>query len=203
MASIGLYFDGLYTYHTFGALDVGTPRRAHANSVLLVDDEVKDAALKIYLRDVFTEQIHREYPVVEFIKKVFQFSPSDIPGYNTGKTYYPPIAHFTSYVGSVGERDSYKPLEDIFKDLLKQLCPEEQGRHLLTRFVFMYERQPESHTGAKLKPDILMSTNPDKRSQTWTSAQGYGEVKPRRKDKQVQTVKCKEVIDLTAFERVR
>lgn len=47
--------------------------RPKTEGFLLVDNKLTDEALKTWLKDVLADQIHRYYPVVEFIKKVYKF----------------------------------------------------------------------------------------------------------------------------------
>lgn len=155
-----------------------TPLRASArSSVQLANNSITDAALKVFLRDVFTAQIHRRYPVVSFVKKVFSFSPSNLPA----KQYSLPVEACRKYAVSTGERNCYEPLKQIFDSLRSQVCEVDDARPLLAHFVDMYDRQPDSSTGAKLKPDFYFSTQPGRDKQHWTSCLGYGEVKRRRK----------------------
>lgn len=144
-----------------------------------MENRLTDEALKAWLREVFANQVHRNYPVVEFIKKVYKFSPSDIP---KGRRFALPTDSCTVYGAAVGEHDYYQPLKQIFDHLLSQLYRNANmsGRNLAANFVVMGERQTASNTGAKLKPDFVFSTEPNNTLQTWISCLVSGEVKARR-----------------------
>lgn len=146
--------------------------------MLLANNSITDAALKVYLREVFTAQIHRNYPVVEFIKKVLKFSPADL---SARKRYSLPTVACCDYALLDGERNCYEPLKRIFTSLRTQVCRKNAIRPLSAHFVDMYDRQPDSSTGAKLKPDFYFSTQQDRDIQHWLSCLGYGEVKKRSK----------------------
>lgn len=174
-----------------------TPLRSKPEySSLLSDNSITDAALKTFLREVFTAHIHRNYPVVQFVRKVFKFSPSDLPA---RKQYLLPVEHCSNYALICGERNCYDPLKQIFNDLQMQVCSTDATRPLLMYFVDMYDRQPDSSTGAKLKPDFYFSTHPDRGSQHWLSCLGYGEVKKRSKKVKFHG---DGIIDIGAFDSV-
>lgn len=153
---------------------------------------VTDAALKAFLRTVFTGQIHREYPVVSFIEKVFQFSPSNLPA----KDYSLPVDACVNYLEATGERNCYTPLKRIFDYMAGQVCGTRSTRPLLADFVAMYDTPPKSNTGAKPKPDFYFSTQPERYQQHWQTCLGYGEVKRRTKE---VTFEGDGVIDTSLF----
>lgn len=165
-------------------------------TTLLANNSITNSALKTFLRETFTAQIHRNYPVVKFVKTVFDFSPSDLP---KRRRFSLPINPCNDYAILDGERNCYDPLKRIFNNLLRQVCKTDAARPLLAHFVDMYDRQPDSSTGVKLKPDFCISTQSDRNSQHWLSCLGYGEVKRRSKKIEFHG-DC--LVDLSAFDLV-
>lgn len=144
---------------------------------MLSTDTITDAALKTFLRTVFTGQIHRQYPVIPFIEKVFKFSPSHLPA----KCYTLPKAACSTYLAAIGERNCYAPLKEILDSLSLQICEPRNIRPLSAHFVDMYDTPVKSNTGAKLKPDFYFSTQSKRDAQHWQYCLGFGEVKWREK----------------------
>ena len=49
------------------------------NSIVMKDERVCDPKVKDFIRTELKNNVKREYPIVEFVKRVWKFDPSAIP----------------------------------------------------------------------------------------------------------------------------
>ena len=99
------------------------------NSIIVNDERVCDSKVKDFIRTEFKNSIKRDYPIVEFIRRVWKFEPSSIPQSRPdGGAYFLPHDICNKYLSS--------------PDYMKQLDPDsENGKHRVSL-------QPRSETKA-------------------------------------------------------
>lgn len=154
----------------------GTTLRASPESAGRLSADINtETALKTFLRTMFSGQIHRDYPVVSFIEKVFKYSLSSLPA----KDYLLPVEACIEYLGATDDKNCYAPLKKMFDCLRDQVYESNHPRPLLAQFFDMHDQQADPKMELKLKPDFYFSTQLGRNHQHQLSCLGYGEVKRR------------------------
>lgn len=140
---------------------------------------VVNDVLKQHLQVLLHPRLHRDMPVVEFIQRIYNFDPENIPH----KLYLLPRAHCSHFYQAQSERASYGPLQAIFANLKEQLYGNGDMLPLDSNTFCLRDTIVEGNY-AVFKPDFFCTTHspsgPWKRQQ-WNNALVSGEVK--RSDK--------------------
>ncbi|KAI0928127.1 hypothetical protein AcW1_005472 [Taiwanofungus camphoratus] len=165
---------------------------------------VKDDRVKSFLQKELPGKIATDYPVIDFVRTVWNFTPDDIPQRQEG--YSIKGTHWTNYMasrrsargGSIQEeRGCYVWLKAIFDDLIQQLSFGEPA--VAAEFINLRDRQVKGHF-ANFKPDFVYGPPelPGDFRANWEWLGIVGEVK---KTKHVELRRGDFPIDLTQFKK--
>ena len=132
-------------------------------------------ALRLHLQTLLGPRSHRDLPVVDFVRLVYNFRLEDIPR----RTYYLPRVYCQRFCNARTEIASYEPLEKIFESLKNQVYRNVNNLPLDSNMFCLENTVPKGNY-AVFKPDFLCTTHslrgPWVRQQ-WNTALASGEVK--------------------------
>lgn len=80
------------------AKDDSTPIKPSMHDAVILDGGVCDPDVKAFIKLEFKKRVIRDYPIVDFVTKVWKLSPSQIPDLLDGDTYSLPKNHCNMYL---------------------------------------------------------------------------------------------------------
>ncbi|KAI0782002.1 hypothetical protein C8Q75DRAFT_896166 [Abortiporus biennis] len=178
-----------------------TPIRPSLNVIESKDGEYEDDKVKNYIIRQFTSMVHREYPIVDFVRNIWHYN-TPIPAGN----YSIPMKYMTGYCDAVpddqklvGERAACIWLKKILSHLHDKL-PDNPSYH--GQFVNVHDSVVKGQY-AKFKPDGSYNEETDWKRQVWDAMSAFNEVKHAEKIKSFKRSKKKWVsIDISIINKM-
>ncbi|KAH9950031.1 hypothetical protein B0H21DRAFT_819469 [Amylocystis lapponica] len=148
---------------------------------VVTDDEmqVENEDALSHLKVEFQDKIHREYPVQEFVKHVWNFDENDHPDLHLKiESFILRPAAVDMYNDAPNEVSCYPHLAAITDALLTHLFPEPMVRAVQRNIIFVQENSVTG-TGeyASFRPDLTWSTLPKRKNRPWDWLLLFAEVK--------------------------
>ncbi|CAL1712575.1 unnamed protein product [Somion occarium] len=185
----------------FGSTYDGRTPHKPGMHILIKDEGVFDSDIKRWVRNEFKENVLRNYPILEFVRSVWNYAPDDIPGdgyvipgnlrswYLKSGRYVKSGLENERYSEYAGEASASHCFQALFRDLARivQEKREEQDAAAAealraSRFPgvmrFLQDR-PLVGKGAKLKPDFGYAALPERSEDpiAWEPLGLFGELK--------------------------
>ncbi|KAH9950042.1 hypothetical protein B0H21DRAFT_21015 [Amylocystis lapponica] len=141
-----------------------------------IDDkmQVKNEDALLHLKVEFHDKIHREYPVQEFVKHVWNFDENDHPDLHLKiESFIPHSVAVDMYNDAPNEVLCYRHLAAVTDALLTHLFPDPVVRAVQRGITFV---QDDSVTGS-FQPDLTWSSLPKPENPPWDWLLLFAEVK--------------------------
>ncbi|KAI0937812.1 hypothetical protein AcW1_010287 [Taiwanofungus camphoratus] len=153
--------------------DWPTPCKAGMSS-LQTESGVTDERVKRFLQREFQGKIARDYPVIDFVREVWGFTPDNLPKHRS--IYSLSNTNLVNYMRTTkGERGCYQWLKAMFDELIQQLSLNQPA--VSAEFINLRDGKVGGNSAA-FKPDFAYGTvNKDKFRQNWEWLGAVGEVK--------------------------
>ncbi|KAH9950040.1 hypothetical protein B0H21DRAFT_881436 [Amylocystis lapponica] len=145
-----------------------TPYKQHSSAVVMNDNmKWMDEDVLSFVKVEFRDKIHREYPVRDFVKHVWNFNEDDDPNLSLKiRSFAPQAATIASYNEAANEVSYYPHLETVANDLLTHLFPDPTARAVESNIVIIGNHKVAGDY-ASFKPDLVWSTTPGPTNQRW------------------------------------
>ncbi|KAH9939907.1 hypothetical protein B0H21DRAFT_29048 [Amylocystis lapponica] len=161
----------------------GTPYKQRSLAVVWNDKmKVMDKDVLSFVKVEFRDKIHREYPVKDFVKHVWNFDENDDRDLSLRiRAFAPQAATIASYNEAANEVSCYPHLAEITESLLSHLFPETMPRAIKSNIVVIGNHKVAGDY-AFFKPDLIWSTTPGPTNQRWDWLLLCAEVKREKVD---------------------